>query len=173
MSELGWPEIQAQPRIGKPPENCFEQECIGMSVNKIYEMGGSYVAKYHISSFIYHILYCFTNCRYRGDSINRCYWRPAVHCVQDKFIMSGDVDLINYRHASARKLELREHPIANRLAKAPTRSRQDLVSGCSTRSVKFSPDSKLPVILTALGLYGAFPTQSPIPSQKVKLSERP
>ena len=57
MSELGWLEIQAQPRIGKPPENCFEQECIGMSVNKIYEMGGSYVAKYHISSFIYHIFY--------------------------------------------------------------------------------------------------------------------
>ena len=30
-----------------------------MSVSKIYEMEGSYIAKYHISSFIYHTLYCF------------------------------------------------------------------------------------------------------------------
>ena len=30
-----------------------------MNVSKIYEMGGSYIAKYHISSFIYHVLYCF------------------------------------------------------------------------------------------------------------------
>ena len=129
-----------------------------------------------ISHIIVHISYTllfFTNCRYMRDSMNRWYWRPAVHCAQDKFIMSGDGDRINYRHASARKLELREHALANSLAKAPTRSRQDLVSGCSTRSVKFSPDSKLPVISTALGLYGAFPTQSPIPSQKVKLSGRP
>ena len=131
-----------------------------------------------ISHIIVHISYTllfFTNRRYMRDSMNRWYWRPAVHCAQDKFIMSGDSDgdRINYRHASARKLELREHPLANSLAKAPTRSRQDLVSGCSTRSVKFSPDSKLPVIWTALGLCGVFPTQSPIPFQKAKSSGEP
>ena len=147
-----------------------------MSVSKIYEMGGVLYSQisYIMSSSIYQILFYKLQvyARRESDSINRCYRLPAIHCAQDKLTMSGDGDKLPPT-TSAHKLDLREHPIANRATKDPTHSRQDLVSGCSTGSVRFSPDSKFPVISTALGLCGAFPTQSPIPSQTVKSLGQP